>query len=416
MEQPTLPDGWEWRVLGDVCNKPQYGWTTGGSKKGKLHLLRTTDITHGQINWNSVPYCTDEPSEIEKYLLREGDIVISRAGSVGFSMLITRPEPAVFASYLIRFTPLINTKYVSYFLQSPLYWQAITDMSAGIAIPNVNARKLKEIPFPLPPPDEQESIVARIEELFTQLDAGVTALKRVQAQLNRYKASVLKAYLNEGTKLSIHKEEWHFVKLDEVATVSIGGTPSRSKADYWNGDINWVSSGEVKNNRIQTTKEKISQLGLNKSNTKVNPTGTVLLAMIGEGKTRGQTAILDIEAATNQNIASIIPSPEKAIPEWIFYWLMSRYAETRKSASGGMQYALNSARIRDFIIPLPPLVSQTKIVAEFERRLTLVVNIEKLLDESLQRSGIIRRAFLKQAFEGKLKMNSTELITDLTGS
>ena len=191
-----LPPNWILRTIGDVCLQPQYGWTTKASPTGRIRLLRTTDITSGSVNWKTVPFCSEEPSNPEKYLLQDGDIVISRAGSVGFSQLIKNPAESVFASYLIRFRPLskvINEKYLSYFLQSPLYWQAISENSLGIAIPNVNASKLRSINIPIAPLSEQERIVARIEELFSRLDAGVAALKRAQAALKRYRASVLKA-------------------------------------------------------------------------------------------------------------------------------------------------------------------------------------------------------------------------------
>ena len=125
--------------------------------------------------------------------MHDGDIVISRAGSVGYSSLIKNPQPSVFASYLIRFRPLIDERYVSYFLQSPDYWQSISESSLGIAIPNVNATRTQKIPFPLARLPEQRRIVAEIEKQFTRLDAGVASLKRVQANLKRYRASVLKA-------------------------------------------------------------------------------------------------------------------------------------------------------------------------------------------------------------------------------
>jgi len=104
--------------------------------------------------------------------------------------LVKNPRHAVFASYLIRFKPLIDEHYLAYFLQSPSYWNSISKKSLGIAIPNVNASKLKQIVLPLAPPPEQHR---EIEKQFTRLDAGVAALKRVQANLKRYKASVLKA-------------------------------------------------------------------------------------------------------------------------------------------------------------------------------------------------------------------------------
>ena len=89
---PALPDGWVWTTLQEICLNPQYGWTTKAVAEGNLHLVRTTDITSGNINWNTVPFCQEEPSEKAKYLLEDGDIVISRAGSVGYSHLIKNPQ------------------------------------------------------------------------------------------------------------------------------------------------------------------------------------------------------------------------------------------------------------------------------------------------------------------------------------
>jgi type I restriction enzyme S subunit len=214
-EQP-MPDGWVWTQLGDVCLKPQYGWTTSAAREGTLHLLRTTDITPGNIDWGTVPFCKKEPPERDKYLLRDGDIVVSRAGSVGFSHLVRNPKEAVFASYLIRFKPLIDERYVAFFLKSPPYWAAISEKSIGIAIPNVNATKLRQIWLPVPPLPEQHRIVAKIEELFTQLDAGVAALEKAKAQLRRYRQAVLKAAV-EGELT----REWREAHRGELEPASV---------------------------------------------------------------------------------------------------------------------------------------------------------------------------------------------------
>jgi type I restriction enzyme S subunit len=214
-EEHGLPKSWAWTTLGEVCLRPQYGWTTSAATEGKLKLLRTTDITSGQIDWPSVPFCKDEPTETEKYLVSSGDIVISRAGSVGFSHLITANEPAVFASYLIRFKPLIDAQYLAYFLKSSAYWQSISESSIGIAVPNVNATKLKQVRFPVAPLPEQRRIVEKIEELFTQLDAGIDELRKAKAQLKRYRQAVLKAAVTgELTK------EWRETHQDELEPAS----------------------------------------------------------------------------------------------------------------------------------------------------------------------------------------------------
>src|SRR6266487_245247 len=96
-----LPRGWIGATLGEICSKPQYGWTSRASTQGRIRYVRTTDISNGQINWDSVPYCELEPEVVDKFRVHEDDILVSRAGSVGVSLRIKDvPCDAVFASYL----------------------------------------------------------------------------------------------------------------------------------------------------------------------------------------------------------------------------------------------------------------------------------------------------------------------------
>ena len=202
----NLPESWAIASVGDVCSQPQYGYTTKATNAGDLRLLRTTDITSGKICWETVPYCSDNPTDWEKYIIKDGDILVSRAGSVGVSHLITKPLKAVFASYLIRFKSFIDKQFLAYFLQSPNYWVAIADEKLGIAVPNVNAAKLKSITLPIPPAAEQRRIVGKIKELFSELDKGVESLKTTRAKLNVYRQSVLK-HAFEGKLTAQWREE-----------------------------------------------------------------------------------------------------------------------------------------------------------------------------------------------------------------
>jgi len=188
-----LPDGWVITKLGEICEPSQYGYTTKASHSGNARFLRTTDITSGEIKWSTVPFCDVDDETLDKYILYDGDVVISRAGSVGFSILIRKPELAVFASYLIRFRPIINAQYFTYYLKTPSYWNAISEQSLGIAVQNVNASKLSELEIPLAPSNEQTRIVEKLEELLSDLDAGVAELKAAQKKLALYRQSLLKA-------------------------------------------------------------------------------------------------------------------------------------------------------------------------------------------------------------------------------
>jgi type I restriction enzyme S subunit len=197
-------------------------------------------------------------------------------------------------------------------------------------------------------------------------------------------------------------EGWVWTKFGQIFNVFVGSTPSRKEPSFWGGHIPWVSSGEVAFCRIKQTKESITTEGLNSSSTKVHPVGTVMLGMIGEGKTRGQAAILDIAAAHNQNTAAIRVSETPIPPEYVYYYLEYRYLETRQVGAGNNQQALNKALVEDFVLPLPPLDELAIIVREVDRRLSEADRLEATLQANLKRAERLRQAILKKAFSGEL--------------
>jgi type I restriction enzyme S subunit len=191
-----IPATWVRSTLSSVCTKGQYGWTTRATDQGAVKFLRTTDITKGPIDWNSVPYCLEVPPAVDRYLLQPNDILISRAGSVGFSSLIRDiPTPAVFASYLIRFIPLegVSPRYVAYFLLSDNYWGQIGAASAGIALANVNAAKLANVELPVAPLHEQRRIAEKLDCVIAKVDASRERLERVPRILKTFREAVLEA-------------------------------------------------------------------------------------------------------------------------------------------------------------------------------------------------------------------------------
>ncbi|MCX6678611.1 MAG: restriction endonuclease subunit S [Methanothrix sp.] len=191
-----LPEGWTHIPVEAISNSIQYGHTAKAcdSKVGPK-FLRITDIQESNVIWKNVPYCEINEIDKTKYLLQSGDIVFARTGAtVGKSYLIRDnvPSDAIFASYLIRIklSTSINPKFVYDFFQSQLYWDQINNSSVGIGQPNVNGKKLGKIMLLLAPLPEQRRIVARIEELFSRLDAGVEALQRAKIQLRRYRQAL----------------------------------------------------------------------------------------------------------------------------------------------------------------------------------------------------------------------------------
>ena len=335
-------------------------------------------------------------------------------------------------------------------------------------LPKTNQKQMAGVRVPVAPMAEQLRIVTVLDSYFTRLDDAVATLERVQRNLSRYRASVLKAAVEgrlvpteaelarlegrdyepadvllqrilkerrrrwEQSTLAKMKakgkppkddkwkakykepvapdteglpelpEGWCWSSLGQAFEVVIGATPSRRKDEYWGGEIDWVSSGEVAFCRISSTRETITEAGLSNSSTKLNPAGTVLLGMIGEGKTRGQAAILDVPACNNQNAAAVRVSESGMVPEFVYWYLVGRYEQTRTLGSGNNQPALNKSRVQAMSLPLPPLEEQQRIATWLEQEATKLEHVEAEVLSGLARTRRLRQSILKWAFEGKL--------------
>jgi type I restriction enzyme S subunit len=154
-----------------------------------------------------------------------------------------------------------------------------------------------------------------------------------------------------------------FVTISEIAECYVGATPKTGVAEYWqNGTIPWMSSGEVNNGIIYSVEKKITQLGYDSSSTKLVPPNTVVVALAGQGKTRGMVAITRIELCTNQSLCSIVVN-DRVNSDFLYYYLQTQYQQLRMISSGdGTRGGLNLQMIKAYKIPLPPLPIQHEIV------------------------------------------------------
>ena len=243
-------------------------------------------------------------------------------------------------------------EYLYYFLKS----QKVKFVKDGVggAQPNISAGYLKKVEMELPSLDEQRAIV---EVLDKTTNIMVMRNQEIASLDNLIKARFVEMF---G---SIHEStEYPYVAVKDLTDVISGGTPSRDKSEYWeDGTIPWVKTTELKNNIIVNVDEYITEAGLNGSSAKMVPVGTVLVAMYGQGKTRGMTAYLNIEACTNQACACILPSDRiDSMFMWKFFELS--YEKLRSLAQGAGQPNLNGNMIKNFQVLVPPIELQKEYV------------------------------------------------------
>jgi type I restriction enzyme, S subunit len=186
---------------------------------------------------------------------------------------------------------------------------------------------------------------------------------------------------------------WHRSTLGEIARISSGGTPDRSKPAYWGGDVPWVTTGEIQFNTITDTAEKITSAGLQNSSAKLFPPGTLLMAMYGQGKTRGQVAKLEIEASTNQACAAIMLN-EGNDPDFYFQYFSSQYEELRELGNAGTQKNLNGGILKGVMVPVPPGVEQRRIAQILSTWDQAIVTMERMLANSQKQKKTLTHSLL----------------------
>lgn len=192
---------------------------------------------------------------------------------------------------------------------------------------------------------------------------------------------------------------WSLSTIDEISSVSSGGTPSRKDNSYWNGGIPWVTTAEVQFKVIECTAEKITEAGLANSSAKLFPIDTILMAMYGQGKTRGQVAKLGIEASTNQACAAIILKPGYHV-DYYYQFLISQYENIREMSNSGGQENLSSGIVKSIQVPVPPLPEQKKIaqiLSTWDKTITIT-------EQLLANSQYQKKALMQQLLTGKKRL------------
>ncbi|HDE1422635.1 TPA: restriction endonuclease subunit S [Klebsiella pneumoniae] len=192
---------------------------------------------------------------------------------------------------------------------------------------------------------------------------------------------------------------WELSSIGKISDVSSGGTPSRNNEAYWNGNIPWVTTAEVQFKIIEDTVEKITEEGLANSSAKLFPAGTILMAMYGQGKTRGQVAKLGIDASTNQACAAIVLHTGYEV-DFYYQFLISQYENIREMANSGGQQNLSGGIVKSIPVPVPPLTEQKKIAKILSTWDNAISVTEKLLTNSQQQ----KKALMQQLLTGKKRL------------
>lgn len=363
--------------------------------------------------------------------------------------------------------PLINSKFVCYQLQSEKAQSYLSNNAKGTAQKGIYLKTLGDLDISIAPEKEQIRIVEKLEELLSDLDNGVAELKAAQIKLTHYRQSLFKSAVDgtltqEWREANEHKitetgeqllarilkerrarweqqkleefaskkqtppkdwqkkypepvkpdtsdlpelpEGWIWASVDQLAQIGTGVTPLKSRSDFYhNGTIPWVTSGAVNDEIVTQSGTLVTMKAIDECRLKMYPIGTLLVAMYGEGKTRGKCSELGIVATINQALAALVlEGASFQIKDFLKIFLLDSYQRMRAKASGGVQPNLNLLIVRSMCVPLPPLEEQSEICMLVAQQRNDIDSQKKAVDFGLQATEAQRKNLLKDAFFGKL--------------
>jgi type I restriction enzyme S subunit len=459
----ALPNGWHYKAVSEIGALGEQAVLTGpfGTNLGRgdfvesgVPLLTIGCLTQGGINSDKALFVSEEKAkELSRYRLKEGDLLFSRMASVGRAGLVPKwLEGALFNYHIMRLRldeSRIDTRlFINYVRGAKQVRDYLKAVNHGATRDGINTEQLLGLPIAVPTLAEQREIVAELEKQFSRLDEAVANLQRVKANLKRYKASVLKAAV-EGRLVEIEAtlarregrtyetgeqllqrileerrakwvgkgkykeatppvdadglhvpEGWVIGSAEQVCSSVRDGT--HDTPDYVATGVPLITSKNLDEHGIDFENVKFisEQDHVEISKRSAVSVGDILFAMIG---TIGNPCEVKTEATFSiKNVALFKSNSECLNPTYFCYWLQSaplnKWLEPR--LKGTTQKFAPLGLLRELPTALPPCAEQARIVAEVDRHLSIIREVEAEVDANLQRAQALRQATLSKAFSG----------------
>ena len=334
-------------------------------------------------------------------------IIVGRKGSVGEVLYCEGDFWPIDTTYYVVNSKGHQWRYLFYMLKHA----GLTKLNSHSAVPGLNREDAYATEAWFPDEKNQQKVAAILDQITASIDLEMTALKNVSLIKNTTMKDLftrgLRGEAQKETEIGLVPESWDVHRLVAHHMVVSGGTPSRGNPVFWTGGtIPWAKTTEVNYCVISQTEEHITPAGLSGSAAKLLPVGTLLLAMYGQGVTRGRVAILGIEAACNQACAAIKPKDDAVASKYLYHYLTWRYEAIRELAHGGQQQNLNLDIVRDLQIAYPTDPDEQQGIIEIldaiDKKIALHQQKKLVLDE-------LFRSLLDKLMTGEISVEDLDL-------
>ncbi|AKN29961.1 hypothetical protein Ccar_03575 [Clostridium carboxidivorans P7] len=408
-----VPENWVWIEIGRVIEV-----VSGGTPKSNVSdYYENGDvawITPADLSGYSNIYISRGKRNITKLglekssakLMPKNSVLMSSRAPIGY-VAIAKNEISTnqgFKNFLP--SPVYLPKYLYFYLKYSK--DLIETYASGTTFLEISGAKAKLLPFPIAPLKEQQRIVDRIESLFEKLDKAKELIEEAREEFEKRKSAILeKAFRGEltekwrdDTKINSFKD----TKFEELFAFIGGGTPSKANKEYWNGEINWASVKDIKNNYLYDTIDKITEEGVKNSSTNVAKNGEIILVTrISPGK----VTIAQKDIAINQDLKIVRPKIEEIDYKYMYYLFLYKEKDLISKSQGTTVKGITINELNKIQISLPVLEEQKEIVRILDKLLEEESKIEELtqLEDQIE---LVKKSILAKAFRGELGTNSEE--------
>lgn len=379
------------------------------SKTGEEELL-TVSSERGVVPRRSAIVTMFKAESYVGYkLCWAGDLVINSLWAWARGLGVSQYHGIVSTAYGVyrpRKEASVDSRFIHEFVRSvPFHWE-LRVRSKGVWTSRLQLtdESFLSAPFLIPPLSEQAAIVRYLDHVDRRIRRYIRAKQRLIALLNEQKQAIIHQAVTRGLDPSVRlkpsgvawlgdvPEHWETWQISHFSKIGNGSTPSRGNAGYWSGGhYPWLNSASVNKGKIAAADQFVTDLALRECHLPRVQPGSVLVAITGQGKTRGTAALLEIEATINQHIAYITPRSAFVTPDYLQMYLTAAYPELRRVSddSGSTKGALTCEDMKRFRIVVPPIEEQQRLVNTVRQELVSV----KAMTERIQREIALLREY-----------------------
>ena len=421
-----IPQEWEVSKLEhyvDIFGRIGFrGYTTNdivNEGEGVISFSPSNIIDYSVIDKNNTYISWSKYNESPEIQIKIGDVLYVKTGSsYGKTGIVNKlSNKATINPQLVVLKPkkYTDSRLINYFLNSSVGKEQSELIVGGSTIPTITQESIKKMIFPKMSFEEQQKIADFLDKKTAQLDKVKALLEEQIQKLKDYRASLIYETVTKGLDKTVPMKDsgidwigqvpegWGVGKVKYFSQISAGATPDRNNSLFWNGNINWMSSGEVNQGIVKHTSETITDLALKRTSTKLLPNGTVMLALNGQGKTKGTAAVLAIESASNQSLASFIVDNQILNNMYLYYFFVANYYNIR-GLKGEDRDGLNLQLVSNIDIPLFEIEEQQKIVDFLNKKTVQIDQLIQIKNQQIKNINKQRQTLIYDYVTGKSRV------------